>query len=253
MFGSSSLSRSQRRSPILLCAFLTLLACLAFAPRVVHAQVEQSDDPFFVDAGPESPSALVLTSTGACPGIITLTATGATPGARVGFAYGFTPGSTPVGPCPGLSVDIAGAALAGVATADVFGTASISGFVPAGACGSVLAQAVEVPLCTKSNRVTIGDTVVRVALPAIGGGISAGPFCQYTALADCSALGILNGDTICVRCVNQTDTCPGWGTQRVTMKIYKADCETLICEFLASPDTSECSGCNSTHNYERCP
>lgn len=253
MFGSLSQAHSQRRSPTLLCAVLALLACFTIATRNAHAQVDLSDDALFIDAGPESPSALVLTSTGACPGVITLTATGATPGARVGFAYGFSAGATPVGPCPGLSVDISGAALAGVAFADALGTASISGFVPAGACGSVLAQAVEVPLCTKSNRVTIGDTVVRVALPAIGGGISAGPFCQYTALADCSALAILNGETICVRCVNQTDTCPGWGTQRVTMKVYKADCETLICEFLASPDVSECGGCNSTHNYERCP
>lgn len=96
-----------------------------------------------------------LTVEGNCPGKMNACVTQATPNARIGFAYGFREGSTKVPPCPGLSVDIGGAKLAGLATADANGDACIQGNVPQGACGRVLVQAVDLSACATSNVVGI--------------------------------------------------------------------------------------------------
>lgn len=81
-----------------------------------------------------------------------LIATGASAGERVFFAYGMQTGSTAVPGCPGLSVDIRNAALAGSAIADADGTARVEVSVPAAARNqSVLLQAVEADSCALSN------------------------------------------------------------------------------------------------------
>ncbi len=97
-----------------------------------------------------------LSMLGPRPGIAgqvnTLIATGATPGARVYFTYGVSTGSTSVPGCPGLSVDIRSATLAGSALADVNGDARLDTHVPQAARGrQVLLQAVEQVNCVRSQ------------------------------------------------------------------------------------------------------
>ena len=97
-----------------------------------------------------------LSMLGPRPGIAgqvnTLIATGATPGARVYFTYGVGAGSTNVPGCPGLSVDIRSAALAGSTLADANGDARLDTNVPRTARGrQVLLQAVEQENCVRSR------------------------------------------------------------------------------------------------------
>lgn len=92
-----------------------------------------------------------LVVSGPCPGKMNACVSGATPYAKVGFAYGFVSGSTPVPPCPGLTVNIKNAKLAGLANANSNGDACISGNVPAGACGRAIVQAVDLDACVTSN------------------------------------------------------------------------------------------------------
>jgi hypothetical protein len=88
---------------------------------------------------------------GSCPGNVTLSATQATAGAKVFFAYGFASGSTNVPGCPGVSADINKARLAGSRTADGTGEAKLTGKAPAGLCGTIHVQAVEIASCRKSG------------------------------------------------------------------------------------------------------
>jgi hypothetical protein len=100
------------------------------------------------------PPAFSLDVNGVCPGPMTFVTSNGTPGGLVAFAYGFSAGSTPVPPCTGLFLDIAGASLGGTAIADAAGNASFTTFVPAVACGNALIQAVDVPGCETSNVIT---------------------------------------------------------------------------------------------------
>ncbi len=96
---------------------------------------------------------LALSIEGSCPGLATLNVSGATPNATIGFGYGFSGGSTPVPGCPGLTVNIANAQLAGTDIADGAGNASTQGFVPGAACGLLHIQAVDLSACKTSNIV----------------------------------------------------------------------------------------------------
>lgn len=98
---------------------------------------------------------LTIFSEGTCPGTMSLESTNATPGASIYFTYGFSTGSTPIPGCPGVTVDLDNARIAGSAVADDGGRASISGMAPPVACGSLMTQAVEPSSCMKSNVWTI--------------------------------------------------------------------------------------------------
>lgn len=85
----------------------------------------------------------------------TFTVSGAEPGADVTYFYGFAGGSTNVDGCPGVSVDIRNAAVAGAATADGEGRAALVRFVPGVAADrAIRLQAVEIGACDKSNLLT---------------------------------------------------------------------------------------------------
>jgi len=101
------------------------------------------------------PAEFTLSIEGPCPGLVTLSVANATPGAPIGFGYGFVAGSTAVPGCPGLFIDINAAQLAGLATADGAGNASIQGNVPPAACGRLLIQAVDLGACVTSNVVSL--------------------------------------------------------------------------------------------------
>lgn len=92
-----------------------------------------------------------LATSDSCPGTMTFTVTGETPGGDIAFIYGvpgsFTQGGTP---CTGTMVGIANPTIA------QFGPAtSASGTVPAGACGTIRVQAVDVATCTVSNFIDL--------------------------------------------------------------------------------------------------
>lgn len=91
--------------------------------------------------------AFSLTSTGSCPGTMTFSVSGETPGGLVAFVYGVPGSFTWMGtPCTGTTLDIAGPTLAQYSAAT-----SITGNVPAGACGRIRVQAVDVATCAVSN------------------------------------------------------------------------------------------------------
>lgn len=95
-----------------------------------------------------------LSLSGNCPGTITADVTGATPGGFVGFVYAFGTGNfvIPGGVCAGTELGLDNTTtLAGVATANGAGEASLSGNVPSGACGNVFIQAVDASTCSTSN------------------------------------------------------------------------------------------------------
>lgn len=100
-----------------------------------------------------SPLGPVLEVTGVCPGNMDFTVKYATVGGKVGYAYGMQAGATNVPGCPGVSVEINNARLAGVATADANGIAVLNGYVPSAGCGKVLVQAVDRGSCTVTNVV----------------------------------------------------------------------------------------------------
>ncbi len=100
-------------------------------------------------------AAVSLTTSGPCPGRITATASGATPGGNVGFARAMGVGSQQIpngNPCAGTVLGLnQTATLVSVRNADGQGVATISGNVPANACGRVFLQAIDVTTCTTSN------------------------------------------------------------------------------------------------------
>lgn len=100
-----------------------------------------------------------LSASGTCPGPMTFSASGATPSGTVAFVWGLSGTfSIPGGkPCAGTVLDLVplltpapGYLLAG---ANANGDVSIQAIVPAGACGTVLVQAVDLASCTTSNTV----------------------------------------------------------------------------------------------------
>ncbi|MBL7009294.1 MAG: peptidase S8 [Planctomycetes bacterium] len=88
---------------------------------------------------------------GSCPGSMTFAVSGQTLGGKVAWIYG-SPGSFTVsgGPCAGLTVDIANPTV----YQNALGT-QITANVPAGACGSIRLQCVDVATCTKSNFIDL--------------------------------------------------------------------------------------------------
>lgn len=231
---------------------------VAAGAALAPAAPPPSSDPFgsvphddFVEEMPAG--GIELSVSGECPGEIILFAINATPGGRVGFAYSFAEGSTPVPGCPGLSVDLARAVLAGIATANEFGDAMISGMVPPAACGVVIVQAVDVATCTKSNTAIV-ETAELDVFP-FDGVMPGGLFCLYQALTDCPPLGIRAGQTLCIRCPQQRP-CPHGRGQRVTINIHSGDdCNNLICRVISLGMSPNCVACpdNSPHRFADCP
>lgn len=105
---------------------------------------------------PAGGGGLSLALSGTCPGQVTAAVSGATPGGNVAFIRGFATGSCaipPGNPCAGTEIGLScsGAALLGLDQADDQGNASLSGNAPAGACGRVFVQAVDLSTCSTSN------------------------------------------------------------------------------------------------------
>lgn len=97
-----------------------------------------------------------LTLLGPRPGIAgevnEIISVSATPGSQIYVVYSFSAGTTNVPGCPGLSVDLAAAQIAGTAVADSEGDARFSSMVPPAASGrTLLLQAVDVTTCEVSN------------------------------------------------------------------------------------------------------
>ncbi|MCC6908492.1 MAG: hypothetical protein IT430_11160 [Phycisphaerales bacterium] len=101
----------------------------------------------------EGGGGLALELSGPCPGQVTVDISGATPGGRVAIVYGTCNGSTtiPGGQCAGTVLDVGGARLLRIVTADGNGNASASGNAPQGACGRICVQAVDATTCETSN------------------------------------------------------------------------------------------------------
>lgn len=96
-------------------------------------------------------SGFALTATGSCPGSMTFSVSGETAGGQIAFLYG-PPGSFTQGgsPCAGTVVDVNPPTIAQNSTAT-----SVSGTVPAGACGTIRVQAVDISTCTVSNFIDL--------------------------------------------------------------------------------------------------
>ncbi len=96
-----------------------------------------------------------LAVTGSCPGSMTATASGATSGGRVAFIRATGTGSQripPGNPCAGTTLGLdRTAVLVASPVANQQGVASITGNVPANACGRVFLQTVDISTCTTSN------------------------------------------------------------------------------------------------------
>lgn len=98
---------------------------------------------------------VALEVTGSCPGSMTASASHGTPGGRMAFIRARSTGSQRIpqgNPCAGtiLGLDRT-AVLVANPVADQQGNASITGNVPANACGRVFLQVLDVQSCTTSN------------------------------------------------------------------------------------------------------
>ncbi|KAA3613411.1 MAG: hypothetical protein DWQ01_02485 [Planctomycetota bacterium] len=100
-----------------------------------------------------------LTSTGTCGGAMTFIVENATPSGNVAFVYAFGTGSlvVPNGfPCAGTQLGLDNSAtLAATLPADAAGTASLGANVPAGACGNVFMQCLDLSTCEVTNVLTV--------------------------------------------------------------------------------------------------
>jgi hypothetical protein len=102
---------------------------------------------------------LQLSIVGPCPGVNTITINGGTPGApcKIGYAFGLGSYAIPAGPCAGtlLGLDATATALPGTWFFDGGGQIVFTQFIPAGACGNVFVQALEIGACCTSNVVAL--------------------------------------------------------------------------------------------------
>jgi hypothetical protein len=96
-----------------------------------------------------------LSVTGSCPGAVTAMASNGTPGGRMAFIRAMGTGSQRIpqgNPCAGTVLGLnRTAVLVASPVANQQGSASISGNVPANACGRVFLQVLDVQTCTTSN------------------------------------------------------------------------------------------------------
>ena len=95
---------------------------------------------------------LSLAVTGACPSV-TFTVSGATPFGGIALLTGTSASSFTVagGPCAGITLGVSPPTLRTVLGADASGGLSLSITLPAGACGAMFLQAVDVSSCSPSN------------------------------------------------------------------------------------------------------
>ncbi|HEX9792814.1 MAG TPA: hypothetical protein VGC54_02415 [Planctomycetota bacterium] len=101
-----------------------------------------------------------LTITGPCPGSVTVDVSGATPSGSVAFATALGTGSfvIPGGfPCAGtvLGLSSAGITHRTTRTADAAGNISFPATAPAGACGRLFVQAIDLTTCATTNVVAL--------------------------------------------------------------------------------------------------
>ncbi len=116
------------------------------------AAVLNAPSPEATNAG--SSAGFVLTLDGACPGRVDVYASGATPGEWVAFIAANGPGSfvIPSGPWAGTVLGLDGTArLYKTKSADVNGTARISGVLPESLCGLIWLQALDLNNGATSN------------------------------------------------------------------------------------------------------
>ncbi|MBL1216098.1 MAG: hypothetical protein D8M59_01235 [Planctomycetes bacterium] len=107
---------------------------------------------FIMDDVTTGEAGFSVDTTGDCPGTMEACAHRANPGDRIVIAYGFAEGSSgPVPGCSGLYVGIQRAKEAARGNADANGDFCARGRVPAGACGRVVVQAVNLSTCEVSN------------------------------------------------------------------------------------------------------
>jgi Tol biopolymer transport system component len=125
----------------------------SWASNLVSGDTNGVSDMFVFDRE----AGITLEGTGSCPGTMTFTASGLAAGATVAFIWG-TPGSfiIPTGrPCAGTALDLVPLLKPSpgylLAVADSSGIASVSGNVPASACGKLLMQALDLASCMTSN------------------------------------------------------------------------------------------------------
>lgn len=100
-----------------------------------------------------------LSQAGPCPGSITFTSRNNTPGGRVAFIRAFGMGNVLIPPgtvCGGMTLCLNNTAtLGGLTTANANGTATITANVPAGACGNVYVQTLDITTCRMSNVIAL--------------------------------------------------------------------------------------------------
>ncbi len=124
------------------------------ATNLVSGDTNAVSDVFVVRPEPLG----LFRTAGSCPGPVTWTATESTPLAPVAFVLG-TPGRwllPPGTPCAGTALDLvpwppAGPFAALVTVADAAGRASVTTWVPSGACGVGLVQALDPSTCATST------------------------------------------------------------------------------------------------------
>jgi hypothetical protein len=95
-----------------------------------------------------------LSSSGSCGGVMTFTVTGATPGSAVAFVYARGLGNYVLsnGLCIGTMLGLdATVKLRGIANADAAGNSIFTTHVPAGGCGRIWAQGLDISSCGTTN------------------------------------------------------------------------------------------------------
>ncbi len=99
-----------------------------------------------------------LSSTGACGGIMNFHVSGATPGSAVAYVYARGLGNYVIGngPCGGTMLGLdASVKLGGISNANASGDATFSTQVPAGACGRIWVQALDISNCGLTNVIAL--------------------------------------------------------------------------------------------------
>jgi len=99
-----------------------------------------------------------LELSGECPGQITVQVSNCTPNGSVAIVRGSGEGTTTIPdgmPCGGVVLDVKGASVVIVVTADDNGVVVVVGVVPLGACANIKVQAIDLETCNKSNGANI--------------------------------------------------------------------------------------------------
>lgn len=99
-----------------------------------------------------------LTTSGSCGGTMSFIVSGATPGGKVAYMYARGTGNYVLagGPCVGTMIGLDSTVrLGGTAGADGAGSATLTTNVPAGACGRIWVQGLDVTTCGTTNVIAL--------------------------------------------------------------------------------------------------